>query len=67
MLVPPGDAAALADAVVALLEDEPRRQRLGARRAQIAVERYSWDTIAERLVEIYELVIERARHGAATA
>ena len=53
-LVPPGDPAALADAVVALLADEPRREQLGRSARTIAVERYSWDTIAPRLFEIYE-------------
>jgi phosphatidylinositol alpha-mannosyltransferase len=53
VLVPPGDPPALADAVVAMLGDDDRRQTLGAgarRRAQ----RYSWDDIALRLLEIYE-------------
>jgi phosphatidyl-myo-inositol alpha-mannosyltransferase len=50
---PAGDARALADALVALLEDEPRRLRLGAAARELAVERYSWDDIARRLVEIY--------------
>jgi phosphatidylinositol alpha-mannosyltransferase len=53
VLVPPGDPPALADAVVAMLRDDDRRQTLGAgarRRAQ----RYSWDDIALRLLEIYE-------------
>ena len=48
--VPPGDPAALADAVAALLEDEPRRVALGAAARQLAIERYSWDDIARRLV-----------------
>jgi glycosyltransferase involved in cell wall biosynthesis len=30
ILVPPGDAAALADAVSGLLRDEPRRRAIGA-------------------------------------
>ena len=53
-LVAPGDPAALADCVVELLGDEPRREQLGRSARAIAVERYSWDTIAQRLVEIYE-------------
>jgi phosphatidyl-myo-inositol alpha-mannosyltransferase len=53
ILVPPGDEAALAEALVALLEDEPRRRRLGEA-AREAAHAYSWDTIARRLVEIYE-------------
>jgi phosphatidyl-myo-inositol alpha-mannosyltransferase len=53
-LVPPGDPAALADCVVELLGDERRREQLGRSARAIAVERYSWDTIAQRLVEIYE-------------
>src|SRR3989440_3782222 len=61
MLVPPGDPAALAGAVVALLEDEARRRTLGAAARELARERYSWDDIARRLVGIYELVTGRAR------
>ena len=54
VLVPPGDDGALADALVELLEDEPRRRALGAAARQIAVESYSWDTIAVRLEQIYQ-------------
>jgi len=56
VLVPPGDPRALADALVGLLEDEPRRSALGAAARDLAEERYSWDDIARRLVQIYELV-----------
>jgi phosphatidylinositol alpha-mannosyltransferase len=54
LLVPPDDPAALADAIVALLADEPRREQLGRAARTIAQERYSWDRIAQRLAEIYE-------------
>jgi phosphatidyl-myo-inositol alpha-mannosyltransferase len=59
VLVPAGDPAALASAVVALLEDEPRRQSLGAAARELARERYSWGDIARRLAGIYELVTGR--------
>ena len=52
--VPPGEPKALADAVAALLEDEPRREALGAAARQLAIERYSWADIARRLDRIYE-------------
>ena len=52
--VPPDDAGALADAVSALLEDEPRREALGAAARQLAIDRYSWADIARRLVTIYD-------------
>jgi phosphatidylinositol alpha-mannosyltransferase len=54
--VPPNAPDVLADAVVGLLDDEERRVALGAAARRLAVERYSWDAIAERLVQIYELV-----------
>jgi len=54
LLVPPGDPAALAEAVTGLLADEPRREELGRAARRIAQERYSWDRIAGRLAEIYE-------------
>jgi glycosyltransferase involved in cell wall biosynthesis len=56
VLVPPGEPGALADAVIALFEDEDRRVEIGTAARKLAVERYSWDRIAGRLVEIYEQV-----------
>jgi phosphatidyl-myo-inositol alpha-mannosyltransferase len=53
VLVPPGDATAVARALVELLTDEPRRLALGEGARKVA-ERYSWAGIARRLVEIYE-------------
>jgi phosphatidylinositol alpha-mannosyltransferase len=61
VLAPPGDPRALAEAVVELLADEPRRRTLGAKARAVAIQRYSWDAIARRLLEIYELVV----HGEA--
>jgi phosphatidylinositol alpha-mannosyltransferase len=53
-LVPPGDADALADAVVALLEDEERRAEMGRAARALAEERYAWSDVARRLEETYE-------------
>ena len=55
ILVPPGDADALAAAMVELLQDEERRRAYGIC-ARKAAEPYSWDRIGRRLVEIYERV-----------
>jgi phosphatidylinositol alpha-mannosyltransferase len=63
--VPPGDPEALAQAVIGLLEDEPRRQALGGAARELAVERYGWDRVAERLLGIYELVTGDAKVRAA--
>jgi phosphatidylinositol alpha-mannosyltransferase len=65
LLVAPGDPAALAAAVVTLLGDEREREELGRAARAIAVERYSWDTIAQRLVEIYEPLAASRRAVAA--
>ena len=65
VLVPPGDSSAIASALVELLTDEERRRALGEA-ARTVAERYSWDRIAGRLVEIYEeLAIRPAAERAA--
>jgi phosphatidylinositol alpha-mannosyltransferase len=51
-----GEPDALAEALGNLLEDEPRRRELGEHARRIAIERYSWDRIAERLEQIYREV-----------
>ncbi len=60
-LVPPGDAAALEEGLVRILGDEDRRRALGRAARQVAQDRYSWDSIAQRLEGIYELVTGAAR------
>jgi phosphatidyl-myo-inositol alpha-mannosyltransferase len=57
--VPPGDPAALTDALVELLADENRRCRLGLAARSVAEERYSWDEIGRRLIGVYERVLGR--------
>jgi phosphatidylinositol alpha-mannosyltransferase len=65
VLVPPGEPDPLAGALIELLEDETRRQRLGEGARKVA-ERYSWEPIARRLVTIYEeLLNEGVRERAA--
>jgi phosphatidylinositol alpha-mannosyltransferase len=65
VLVPPGQPGALAGAVSALVVDEPRREALGRAARALAVERYSWDDIAQRLMAVYERVTGRVREAAA--
>jgi len=47
VLVPPGDARALADAVEALLDDPARRETLSAS-ARISARRFRWEAVADR-------------------
>jgi phosphatidylinositol alpha-mannosyltransferase len=58
VLVPPSDADALAEGLIALLEDEPRRRALAEAGRELAEEHYSWARIAGRLVEIYDGLVE---------
>ncbi|MEI8105357.1 MAG: glycosyltransferase family 4 protein [Actinomycetes bacterium] len=55
-LVPPGDEAALTQAIVDVLADEPGRVEMGRAARALAVERYAWTTIAAQLETIYERV-----------
>jgi phosphatidylinositol alpha-mannosyltransferase len=51
---PAGDIGALVDAVEVMLADEEGRQALGRAARRVAVEKYSWDDVARRLVDVYE-------------
>lgn len=58
MLVAPGDAGALANAIRVLVMDSALRQRLGlAARERIVSGEYSWDASAERTCQIYTSVL----------
>jgi glycosyltransferase involved in cell wall biosynthesis len=63
VFVAPGDASALAEAVVDLLRDPEQRERLGRRGREVAVERYSWSRIAEQ-IERFIMSSDRTVDGA---
>ena len=54
VLVPPGDHQALAAAVIDVLGVEELRQRRGAAARALVQERYAWNGIAGRLLQLYE-------------
>ncbi len=60
LLVPPGDAVALAAALGQLLRDPVRRQRFGSAARQRAVERFSVTHQVDRLVEVWNRAIGEA-------
>src|SRR5215471_10088262 len=53
LLVPPDDAAALAEALEALIQDEPRRRVLGSAAQARARERFSAEVIVPRYEALY--------------
>jgi glycosyltransferase involved in cell wall biosynthesis len=54
LLVPPGDAGALAKALRELLASEEQRRELAEAAAEAAAGPYSWERVAERHMEVYE-------------
>jgi phosphatidyl-myo-inositol alpha-mannosyltransferase len=56
-LVPPDDPEALADAIQALLADEPARIERGRAARERAVSEYAWPLLARRLADCYESVL----------
>jgi phosphatidylinositol alpha-mannosyltransferase len=57
VLVPVGDAAALATALARLLDSPPERTQL-RERAREVVSAYDWPVVAQRVLEVYTLAIE---------
>ena len=56
-LVPPGDAAALRDALTELLADPGARETMAAASAQAAASAYSWDQVAASTMALYERLL----------
>jgi glycosyltransferase involved in cell wall biosynthesis len=57
LLVPVGDAEALASAITRLLEDEHERKRMGARARRVARERFSLDRMVDQTEQIYREIL----------
>jgi glycosyltransferase involved in cell wall biosynthesis len=57
LLATPGDAEAMAAAIVRLLRDEPLRHRLGQQARDHAMRRYSWPILADTLLRAYHTAL----------
>lgn len=58
ILVPPGDAASLKKAIIALLGDEEKRRRLGAAGLARVRDSLTWRHAAQNTVEVYREAID---------
>jgi glycosyltransferase involved in cell wall biosynthesis len=55
-VVPPGDPAALREALADLIGDPAAREQLAAAARQAARERYSWESAARKTLELYATI-----------
>lgn len=56
-LVPPKAPRAMADAMLQLLDDDSLRERIGRAARKTIEEKYTWDRIADNIVQCYEKMI----------
>jgi len=56
-LLPPDDVRALAGALVEAVNDPEERRRRGVRAREVALERYAWPSLAERVAAVYETAL----------
>jgi glycosyltransferase involved in cell wall biosynthesis len=61
VLVPPGDASALATAIDDLLDDPERAEALGRAGREHVQRNFSWDAVAARYEELYREALSRSR------
>jgi glycosyltransferase involved in cell wall biosynthesis len=64
VLIDPKDETTFAEALVSLLKDKPRRERL-ADAGRKKVERYRWERVTSEILEVYRAAMaSRARKSA---
>jgi len=54
LLAAPGDAEDLAEKIAMMLDDPARREEMGAYARQLSQTRFSWDTIAGKIMAVYQ-------------
>lgn len=53
LLIPPGDNVAMSEAILSLLKDRPRAERMGQAARQRIADHFTWDRLAERVEKLY--------------
>lgn len=56
-IVQPRDSYALADAIIKILKDDNLRRQMGENAYRKMKEELSWDTIAEKTIEVYKTIL----------
>jgi phosphatidylinositol alpha-mannosyltransferase len=64
LLVLPGDEAGLAEAILELLEDEPRRREM-AEQARARAQEFSWERVSQQILSYYERLLHERALGVA--
>ena len=59
LLVPANDATALAKGILALVDDELLRQKVGCAARETVEARFSVDDVAEQYLELYQELLRR--------
>jgi glycosyltransferase involved in cell wall biosynthesis len=67
LVVPPGNVDRLAEAMIRLASDEPLRKRLGAAARERVLSEFTAERMTDRVLEIYNQVLEGARPPALRA
>ena len=61
ILVEPGSEDQLAEAIENLLEDEGYRRKLGVNARRVVEEKYSWDVVLDKIIQVYDYVLSLDR------
>ncbi|MCS7220331.1 MAG: glycosyltransferase family 4 protein [Anaerolineae bacterium] len=61
LLISPGDDAAMSEAILSLLKDRPRAERMGQAARQRIADHFTWDRLASRVEEVYLSLASQAR------
>jgi glycosyltransferase involved in cell wall biosynthesis len=61
--VPPGDSAALADALAEVLGDAELRQAMGSHNRKVVEESFTWSRVGDRLDQLYAEAMRGQRHA----
>lgn len=59
ILIPPKKPKAMANAISGLLDDAEKRRKISESARRTIEERYTWDIIANKMLECYESLLER--------
>ena len=58
LLVPPRSPKEMADTILMLLDDEKMQRRLGKNARKTIEDRYTWDTVSNKMLKCYEMIVE---------